>query len=52
MSASINLCILGNEENKDHQPWIDAIENSDILIDYQVVDLTDHDWLEKVSGIK
>lgn len=44
----IKLTILKNETQEDHKLWIQACEKYDKIIDYDVLDLSKKDWLERV----
>ncbi len=45
----MNVVILANEIEGDHYPWIEACECFNGKIQYRVVDLTTHDWLERIA---
>ncbi|HQH49993.1 MAG TPA: hypothetical protein PLA08_01145 [Candidatus Cloacimonadota bacterium] len=46
------LAILKNEDPFDHEPWIQACENRREEVEYQVIDLTQHDWFERIDSFR
>lgn len=50
MKRKVNLCILRNELPDDYILWIKTCEENKEDIDYEVVDITKNDWLEKLRG--
>jgi glutathione synthase/RimK-type ligase-like ATP-grasp enzyme len=44
------FAILKNESESDHLEWIQACEQSHEYLNFEVVDLTKNDWLEKVQS--
>ncbi|MDD2279767.1 MAG: hypothetical protein PHS05_11985 [Bacteroidales bacterium] len=44
----IRVVILKNEDSFDHEPWLVACESSTQQIEYCVIDLTKHDWIENI----
>lgn len=43
------LAILGNENPEDSNPWISACKNSKTEIEFDLIDLTSNDWLDRVT---
>lgn len=52
MTRKPELIILANEVTSDHQLWLNACEKRSSEVNYQVVDLTRHDWLECIIAKK
>jgi hypothetical protein len=48
----IKFAILGNENADDHKHWINACEKHSKNLLYEAIDLTGHNWLEKVRDFK
>ena len=46
------IAILKNENEEDHQGWINACKKKETDIDYKVIDLTSENWLEEVRSKK
>lgn len=46
------LAILKNEDPFDHEPWVQACENRRAELEFRVIDLTLHDWFERISTFK
>ncbi len=44
----IKICILRSEWPDAHHEWIAACEKSEAEISFDVVDITRHDWMEKI----
>ena len=44
-----NFAILKNESSSDHLPWIAACEEKKDFINYKIIDLSHHDWFERIS---
>jgi len=44
-----NLAILKNESPDEHLPWVAACEEKKDLINYKIIDLTQHDWFERIN---
>jgi len=44
------LAILRNEVDDDHQIWVDVCNAFSDRVEYQVIDLTRADWLERITG--
>lgn len=47
-----NFAILKNETDEDHLGWITAIKNSKEDIKYDIIDITQNNWLEKIEAKK
>lgn len=50
MQKKIQLCILKNETSDDHSKWIRACESSKNILDYDIIDLTTHDWFQQITS--
>lgn len=50
MVKKINFVILKNELTHDHDIWVKACENFPKIVNYDVVDLTKNDWLERIQN--
>ncbi len=48
----IRLVILKNETEDDHELWLRACRERAQCVEWQEVDLTRHDWLEKIMDMK
>ncbi len=46
---SFHLAILRNESEKDHLPWVDAMNEYSGELTWSVIDLTRMDWLDKLK---
>ena len=46
------IAILKNENDEDHISWINAISNYNNIIDYDIIDLTLSNWLDKLQQKK
>ncbi len=44
-----NICIIKNETDDDHLPWVTACKNNSEDIKYKIVDITRNDWLDRVQ---
>lgn len=44
------VAILRNELLNDHKLWVDACEKYSDAFDYTIIDLTAHDWYEKITS--
>ncbi len=52
MDRKIILCILANDQQDDHRLWMDACNAHSDIVEYDVVDLTGSDWIQKLSNKK
>ncbi len=52
MTRKISCCILANELTDDHQLWVKACEDFSEYIEYDIVNLTKNNWLEKIQNKK
>lgn len=45
---SLHLAILKNESDKDHLPWVEALNESSTELTWSIIDLTRNDWLDNL----
>ena len=44
------LAILKNETDIDHLPWVESCQQKSERVDYDVIDIIENNWLEKIIG--
>lgn len=44
------LAILKNETEEDHQEWVSVCKKFQDKVDFDVIDLTSHNWMEKIHA--
>lgn len=54
MSAipEFRIVILGNENAKDHEEWLSALLRFSDPLEFEVIDITKYDWLNRVEKFK